>query len=124
MRPTILFTHLKIILLQCFQYLTINGIQTDLNYMFLTGWTRFCYIKSSMLWPRPLQWTWNMQSTVKSMPKPEHLCVLGSFSSNGACKPAHCSADHDWFHRVHEPDEPEHHYGHGLQELISSIIII
>ena len=92
--------------------------------MFLTEGTRFCYIESSMLWPRPLQWTWNMQFTVKPMPKPERLCVLGSFPSIGACKPPHCSADHDWFHRVHEPNEPEHHYGHGLQELISSIIII
>ena len=27
--PTALFTHLKIILLQCFQFLTISGIQTD-----------------------------------------------------------------------------------------------
>ena len=26
---TVLFTHLKIILLQCFQFSTINGIQTD-----------------------------------------------------------------------------------------------
>ena len=65
-----------------------------------------------------------MQSTVKPMPKPERLCVLGSFPSNGACKPDHCAADHDRFHKVHEPNEPKHHYGHGLQELISSIIII
>ena len=27
--PTALFTHLKIILLQCFQFSTISGIQTD-----------------------------------------------------------------------------------------------
>ena len=27
--PTVLFTHLKIILLQCFQFSTINGIQMD-----------------------------------------------------------------------------------------------
>ena len=32
--PTILFTHLKIILLQCFQFSIISGIQTDSQCMF------------------------------------------------------------------------------------------
>jgi hypothetical protein len=70
-----------------------------------------------MLWPRPLQWAWNMQPIVKLVPKPEQLCVLGRFPSIRACKPAHRSADHDWVKRVHEPNEPKHHYGHGLQDL-------
>ena len=71
-----------------------------------------------MLWPRPLQWAWNMHPIVKPVPKPEHLCVLGRIPSLRACKPAHCPADHDWVYRVHEPNEPKHHYGHGLQVLI------
>ena len=32
---TALFTHLKIILLQCFQFSAINGIQTDPNFSLL-----------------------------------------------------------------------------------------
>lgn len=78
---------------------------------------RIYYVEDCVLWTRTVQWAGIVHWSVQLVPEQRHICFLGSISSIGKGQPADCSEHYDWLYRVHEPHEPQHHFGVGLQDL-------
>lgn len=99
-------------------FLLIYIISVAVNGMMLfDGRPRFRVIEGGMLWTGTLQWAGNMQYFLEPLPKQEYVSILGCFSSRRTCNQVDCPKYDDGLHQVHESNEPQHHHGHGLQEL-------
>ena len=84
----------------------------------MSWFCRICYIKGSMLWTRTIQWNWTMHTFIKFVPEQRCLCILGSLPSIWKGQQTDSTSIYDWIHKVHAPNESQHHYGFGLQGLI------
>lgn len=87
----------------------------DLRY--ITDLCRIYDIENCLLRARTLQWAGIVHCIVQRVPGQRPICFLGCISSIGKGEPVRCSGNSERWNRVHEPHEPQHHFGFGFQDL-------